>query len=124
MRHLLLIGLIVPLMSFMEVNLPAITQAISKGDVNTLSQYFDNSVEITVLDQEDIYNKSQAVSVVKNFFAKNKPTSFQKIHQGDSKDSMYCIGNLKAGGNTFRVYIYLKEKNGQHLIQELRFDKE
>ena len=121
----MLICLMIPLLSFIEAaDLSSITKAISKGDVNELSQFFDNSVEIAVLDQEDVYDKAGATRVVKNFFEKYKPTSFSQVHQGTSKDSMYCIGNMNAGGTTFRVYIYLKDKGGKFFIQELRFDKE
>ena len=64
--------------------------------------------------------------MLRNFFAKNKPKSYNQMHQGTSKgqDSRYTIGNLVTSSNSFRVYIYLKVQGGQQLIQELRFDKE
>ncbi len=107
-------------------NLAAISKALSEGNVAALEQYLDDQVEISILDQEDIYRKEDAVKVLKEFFSKNKPSAFSQVHQGASKgqDSQYCIGNLVANSGTFRVYIYLKVVNGKHLIQELRFDKE
>lgn len=109
-----------------NANLPDITKAISSGDADALGQYFDQSVEVAVLDQEDIYDKAQAVGVVKQFFAKNAPKSFSQVHQGASKgaDSQYVIGNLNTSGGTFRAYVYVKTSGGKTLIQELRFDKE
>lgn len=109
-----------------NVNLSGITDAISKGDAAELSKYFDQSVEIALLDEEDVYNKTQAVTIVKDFFASNKPTSFSQVHQGTSKgqDSKYCIGNLTTTSATFRVYIYMKVVGQKYTIQELRFDKE
>ena len=103
-----------------------ISKAISKGDVEALSSYFDSNVEISILDEEDFYNKSQAKDVVKKFFTRNQPKSFNLVHKGSSKgkDSKYFIGNLTAGGNTYRVYVYMKVFNGKPLIQELRFDEE
>ena len=107
-------------------NLAAISKALSEGNVAALEQYLDKQVEISILDKEDIYRKDEAVEVLKDFFAHNKPSTFSQIHQGASKgqDSQYCIGNLIANTGTFRVYIYLKVINGKHMIQELRFDKE
>lgn len=110
----------------MQDNMSAITQAISAGDADALGRYFDQSVEIAVQDEEDVYDKGQAISIVKRFFNQNKPKSFSQVHEGTSKsnDSKYCIGNMVTDKATFRVYIYLKMEGGNSLIQELRFDKE
>jgi len=107
-------------------NLPDITKAISSGDATSLGQYFDQSVTVAILDQEDIYDKAGATNAVKQFFAKNTPKGFSQVHQGASKgaDSQYVIGNLTTSGGTFRAYIYVKSSGGKTLIQELRFDKE
>lgn len=113
------------LVNTQEVNLNAITKAISEGNAEALGQYFDQSVEVSVLDNEDVYAKAQAIKVVKDFFAQNKPKSFSQVHQGTSKgnDSQYCIGNLVTATGTFRVYIYLKVSGNNYTIQELRFDE-
>ena len=127
MKNLLFAFLLTPMLSSgATVNLAGITEAISKGDATELSKYFDNSVEIALLDEEDVYNKAQAVTIVNDFFTKNKPTSFSQVHQGTSKgqDSKYCIGNLTTSSATFRVYIYMKVVGNDYTIQELRFDKE
>lgn len=129
MKNFLFALLLVPILAFVsveELNLDAITKAISSGNADALGQYFDANVEIAVLDKEETYQKAEAVKVVKDFFAKNKPTSFKQVHQGASKgqDSQYCIGNMTASSGTYRVYIYMKVSGGKQVIQELRFDKE
>ena len=126
MKKLLFVVFLAPGLSLVNANLADITRAISNGNADALGQYFDQSVEIAVLDQEDVYTKARAIQVVKDFFNKHKPTSFSQVHQGESKgkDSQYCIGNLTTGTSTFRVYIYMKVTNGKFLVQELRFDKE
>ncbi len=118
-----------PLMAMISpqnASLQQITQAISSGDANALGIYFDNSVEIAILDEGDVYSKGEAIQVVKKFFNQHSPKSFSQVHQGTSKgnDSQYCIGNLTSGSGTFRVYVYMKTNGGNYLIQELRFDKE
>ncbi|HMQ48517.1 MAG TPA: DUF4783 domain-containing protein [Saprospiraceae bacterium] len=109
-----------------SANLANITKAIQDGNADALGTYFDTSVEVAVPGQEGMFNKTQAIGLVKTFFSKNKPTSFSQVHKGapPNNDSQYCIGNLVAGGSTFRVYIYMKNSGGSALIQELRFDKE
>lgn len=129
MKKFLFVLFLTPMLSFVnleELNLDAITKAISSGNADVLGQYFDANVEIAIQDKEDTYSKSEAIKVVKDFFSKNKPSSFKQVHQGASKgqDSQYCIGNLTATSGTFRVYIYLKVSTGKQVIQELRFDKE
>lgn len=129
MKNFLFVLLLAPSIAFItedELNLDAITKAISSGNADALSPYFDATVEVAVMDKEETYPKAEAVKVVKEFFAKNKPTSFKQVHQGASKgqDSQYCIGNMAATSGTFRVYIYMKVTGGKYVIQELRFDKE
>lgn len=126
MKNLFFILMILPSLAMVESNLNEISTAIRSGNADALSQFFDESVEISILDDENIYDKSEAKSVIKTFFAKHKPTAFNQIHQGASKgqDAQYCIGNLKSNSGSFRVYLYLKVSGGKHIIKELRFDKE
>lgn len=107
-------------------NFAAISKAISDGDAVALSNFFDQSVEVAIMDQEDIYDKAQATQVVKTFFSKNKPKAYTQVHQGASKgkDSQYSIGNLQTSSGNYRVYLYLKVSGSNYIIQELRFDKE
>ncbi len=129
MKNLVFILFLLPCVAFApatDASMSAISDAIKRGDVETLSKYFDADVEVAVLDDEDMYAKAEAKGIVKKFFAEYQPKTFSQVHQGTSKgkDSQYLIGNLVAGGTTFRVYLYMKVSNGNYLIQEIRFDKE
>lgn len=126
MKSLFFFAFLLPTALQPAANLSAITQAISQGNAATLGAYFDESVEISILDKDDVYAKADAIGVVKQFFSQYRPSGWSTVHKGAARnnDSQYCIGNLTANGSTFRVYIYMKEKGGQQLIQELRFDQE
>jgi hypothetical protein len=101
-----------------------IGSAIKAGNAKALSTHFDNSVEVTILDKEGAYSRSQAESVVKAFFAKNSPTSFKVMHKGSSGgNSQYAIGSLETSGGSYRTYIYVKQKGDSLLIQEIRFER-
>lgn len=108
-----------------NAGIDAIKTALASGDVAGLSKFFGESVEISILDKEQIYTKGQAIDAVRAFFGQNKPKGFEQMHAGTSKgnDDQYCIGNLTTGGATYRVYLYLKMGSGQPTIQEIRFDK-
>lgn len=122
----LLIALIfsLPMLSFTGYE-SAITTAIGAGDIETLSKYFDQTVEICILDLEDMLDKDEAKTTIKTFFDTHQPKSFQVVHDGTSKgqDSRYFIGDLKTSDDTFRVYVYLKNLSETYLIQEIRFEK-
>jgi hypothetical protein len=106
-------------------SLDAISKALSAGDADALSQYFGDNVEISILDQEQLYSKAKATETMRSFFSSNKPKSFSQVHQGTSRENsdQYCIGNMSASNGSYRVYIYLKMSGGTTTIQEIRFDK-
>ena len=106
--------------------LDAITSALGSGNVETLSKYFADKVQISIQDKEKVYSKSEAIDAVRNFFAGAKPQSFSEVHKGTSRESsdQYCIGNLTAANGTYRVYLYLKVNGSAITIQEIRLDKE
>ena len=123
----MLLSFLIVLGSFIDLpNLDSITSALSQGNVEVLSTYFDESVEISVADEDDIYDKTEAKTILTNFFAINKPSKFDQVHKGTSKgqDSVYCIGNLNTAKKTYRVYVLLRVEGGKQFIQELRFDEE
>jgi hypothetical protein len=103
-----------------------IGNAIKSGDAHQISRYIKTDINLTILNQEEVYSKAQAEQILKDFFMKNTPKSFTVIHNGISKEgSKYAIGNLiTAQGISYRTYIYVKQSAGVEYIQELRFEKE
>lgn len=107
-------------------SLEIISTALNSGDVETLSKYFADQVEISIQDKEQVYSKARAAEVLRNFFDNSKPRAFVQVHKGTSRESndQYCIGNLSAASGNYRVYLYLKVNGNNISIQEMRFDKE
>lgn len=103
-----------------------IANALRSGDSRSVSRYFGNTVDLTIIAQEEVYSKVQAEQVLKDFFAKNTPRSFTLIHKGESKEgARYAIGTMvTAQGTTYRTYFYIKQQGNTAVIQELRFMKE
>lgn len=122
MKSLFFLMMFTPALFAQNFNINGISTAISKGDATALGQYFANSVEIAIADDEGTYSKAQAVQIVQKFFAGTSPSGFSQVHQGNSKDngSKYCIGNLTTAKGTYRVYIYM---TGENTIEEFRADK-
>jgi len=127
MKKLLFILLIAPSIAMVTPdNLSSISKAISNGDATTLSKYFDDKVEVSILDDENLYDKGQAKQALDAFFTKNKPQSYNQVHDGTSKGagSKYTIGDLKANGNLYRVYVYMKVSGRDYTIQEISISKD
>jgi hypothetical protein len=106
-------------------NFSPIATAISTGNADALSKYFDADVEISIFEKEDTYEKEKATGLMKDFFTKNKPKSFSQLHQGASKgkDTQYTIGEVQTTSGNYRVYLYMKIANDAYVIQEIRIGK-
>lgn len=126
MKQFMLALLFIPTFAFAQSGISHITKALNSGDAEVLGSYFDQSIELSILDEEGIYNKTQALQKVRRFLSQNKVNSFAEVHQGASRssDSQYVIGNIVTTGGTYRVYLYLSNQNGKMIIQEFRFDSE
>lgn len=126
MKQLLLVLMLFPLFAIGQDGMGQITKALSAGDIETLGNYFDESIELSILEEEGIYNKAQALQKVRRFLTQNKVSSFAEVHQGATRStaSQYVIGNLSTSGGTYRVYLYLTNSGGKMIIQEFRLDSE
>jgi hypothetical protein len=99
-----------------------ITSSIRSGSAAKLSKYFNQNVELLVLDFECSCSKSQAQQVVNDFFVKYPPVKFTIIHQGGKGDSNYAIGTLETKTGKYRVYFLIKTINQVSFIHQLRIE--
>jgi hypothetical protein len=129
-KHRLLLSWIFILLTYTSVFaqsgvLNSIAAAMRSGDVGGVTRSMDNVVDITVNNNQSTYSKTQAEMVLRDFFSKNAPKGFNIEHTGNSADqtSFYSIGYLATAGGRYRVYIFLKLKDGNFVLQELKFEK-
>ena len=100
-----------------------IIQSFKSGDAKTLSTYFNQNVELVVLENDNAYSKAQAQQIVSKFFSSNPPESFNIIHHTSKEDVQYVIGNLATRNGTFRIYFLLKKNDGKDYIHQLRIEE-
>jgi len=126
MKQLVIAFLLLPFAVFAGPDFSAIAEAINQGDVEALSSFFDENVELTLLDDDGLYGKAQATQLVKRFLSTNQPKSFKLVHQGTNNSGLYyCIGDMiTSSGETFRVCYYLKEIEGKFVMQEFGIEEE
>jgi hypothetical protein len=120
----ILILAMITLQSFAMDVFDSISTAIRNGDYHQVAAYFGTSVDLTIIDQENVYSRAQAELVLKDFFDKNHPKSFTILHKGTSHEkTQYAIGNLTTmNGKSFRVSFYVVSTEGKESLQELRIE--
>ncbi len=90
-----------------------INESIARGDAQKLSKYLGSNVEMNILGSSSVYSKTQAVSILSNFFATN-PVKSYSIKQGGSisENTKFSIGTyISTNSDSFKIY-YVVKKNG------------
>ena len=100
--------------------------AIRTDRVVDMVKYFDNFVPITINNNQQIYSHNQAQVVLQDFFDKNSARDFVIMDNGSPDNtSKFLIGSFtEPNGTKYSVYILMKTKTGDYMLQELRLNKE
>ncbi len=99
-----------------------IITSIRSGNAAKLSKYFNQNVDLLVLDFECSCSKSQTQQVINDFFQKYAPSKFSIIHQGNKGDSDYAIGTLETDKGKYRIYFLIKTINKVAFIHQFRIE--
>ncbi len=96
------------------------------GNAKEIAKNFASSLELIVIDQEDVYSKAQAEQILRDFFVKNLPSKAVILHRSTNNNVNYRFGiiNLTTKNGKFRVTITLKKTNNILLITELRIEND
>lgn len=118
----LLIGLLIGTLSFAQGDPDAIVNTLKTADAIRLSGYFDDFVDIKLLDKPEVKNMSrtQAGITLKSFFAENGINGFEKTSQRDMSGTMYLTGKLQNGNKGNNITLMLKMKDGKWQIITVR----
>ncbi|MCH8515794.1 MAG: DUF4783 domain-containing protein [Cyclobacteriaceae bacterium] len=102
-----------------------IDSAIVSGNAKAIAQYFSNSITLNILGKENVYSKTQAEQILKDYLSKNNCSNYQLKHQGNSRDkSVYVIGAFNNNENNYRTYYFLRKEGESYKIKELKIEKE
>lgn len=101
-----------------------VAAAVKTGNASNVSKFFSANVDLKILDKEDVYSKTQAELILKDFFSKNPMKSFAIIHKGTSKNGdQFAIGTYETStGKKFRSYFLFKKETTGLTIQQFRFE--
>jgi len=117
--------LMFPVLSYAQTDkLPEdIVLSFEAGNAAELAKHFHTNVELIILEEEDVYSRSQAEQIIRKFFSEHKPSSFKVIF-GGGKENRYAICSLVTSKARFRVYILTKKQDDTPLIHQLRIEEE
>lgn len=114
--------LLVAGISFSFTQKDEIVDALKTGDVNKLSKYFDQMVDVTIPNKSNSFSKGQAELVIKDFFTVNKVKNFELQHSGSNPSSNFMIGKLSTSNGEFRTTVYMRQRGEKLMIQGIEFE--
>lgn len=122
-KLLLLAGLAFSLASFAaQGDVDAIVNAFKAADAAQVGSYFDDYVDLKLLDKDEVKNigRNQATITLRSFFSENGIKGFEKTSEREIGSTMYLAGKLLNNGKGHNVTIMLKMKDGKRQIITLR----
>ena len=100
-----------------------ISKYLASGDAESLSAWFADNLEISIMSSTNDSSRNQAKQILKSFFASHTPRSFEINHTASRSNSKYALGYLNAGGELFEVTIFVSQGKDRYTIQQLRIDR-
>jgi len=102
-----------------------IAELIKQGNVHELSKFFSPNIDISVLDDTNVYSKTQSEMILQKFFSNNKPLSVKVLHRINS-NANYNFGVLilTTDKGKYRVAFTLKGAEATMTMIELRIETE
>ena len=137
-QALAIIEMIKPLLFLLTLFTPFTSLPILQGDIiDTLAGHFktgsskeiavnfSSSVDLIIIDEEDVYSKAQAEQILRSFFSKYPPNKSTVIHRlNNHPNYRYGAISLATKNGTFRVSITMKKTGNAFFITELRIEAE
>lgn len=111
--------------SFFADPIDRVAALLQQGQAHELVKQFSASVELSILNDEKVVSKSQAETMLNDFFTANKPVSVKIIHRMDTNPNLrLAVVQLHTNSRNFRVSYSLKNTNGNQEVTELRIESE
>lgn len=102
-----------------------IINQLKNGNATGVAKYFNQSIELTILETEGVYSKQQAEMMLRRFINSNQPKNVALQHKGaSSKGAMYAIAIYESSGGRYRTYIFMKDSGNGMMINELRIERD
>lgn len=101
-----------------------IAKYIETGNAEGLSAWLADNLELNLNGSVNECSRNQARMILRHFFSSHTPKSFSIVHKSISPPMTYAIGMMQAGGERYRVTIFVKTQAEGNYIQHLRIEKD
>jgi hypothetical protein len=102
-----------------------ISELIKQGNAHEIAKFFATNVDISILDETNVYSKAQSEMILDKFFKENKPHAVKMLHRINSNPNYnFGVLILTTDKGKFRVSYTLKEVNKVMAVIELRIETE
>ena len=100
-------------------------ELLKDGNVHELAGTFSSTIEMTIMEDENVYSSSQAEQALANFFKRCQPRSAKVLHRiASNANYRYAVIILNTNSGTYRTAVALKNVNGKFELNELRIEAE
>ncbi len=98
-----------------------VERAFLQGDISKLTPYLGATLDLRILDTENVYGRSQAEVLLGKFFTEHPPKNFSIAHHKNRSDTSFFIGTYTSKDQmTFRVSVFMKTTSEKrHITQVL-----
>lgn len=100
-----------------------IITSLGRGGTPALARYFDDNIEMTILDRAGRYSKDQAQMVLRDFFNSHPVLGFEISQKSENGERQYCSGKLMTSKGHFKTSIIVRVRNQRPRITEIRIEK-
>ncbi len=99
-----------------------ISNAFNTQNIEMLSEFFTDDVELTLPDGNSSRNRNAVKSTLSNFTNQKQISSFEILHQGERGNRMFIIGKLISPSASYRINVFLKNDSGNFRIYQLKIE--
>jgi len=94
------------------------------GNAKEIAKNFASTIELIIIDEEDVYSKAQGEQILKDFFNKHQPVKTSIFHKiNNNQNYRFGVILVSTSKETFRVSVTMKKFNNAFLITELRIEQ-
>ena len=93
------------------------------SNAKEIAKNFASTIELIIIDDEDVYSKAQGEQILRDFFIKHPPVKTSIFHKINTNPNYrFGVILLSTSKETFRVSVTMKKLNSNFLITELRIE--
>ena len=100
-----------------------LSQNFRLGNAKEIGKNLPPTLELILIEEEDVYSKVQGEQIIKDFFLKYPPVKSVVIHKiNGNQNFRFGVLTLTTTKGVFRISITLKKIDKEFLVTELRIE--